>query len=111
MCLGFLLFSIFLFKEVKCFGELTTLLTTVYGLEEDAASVGPHLHAVDNPYVQSKQAADIEQICRFRLSSRLKSRTFSLSSGVEGSSPGSSSRLISTSSHGKRQQIQQNTNW
>ncbi|XP_073990723.1 lysosomal-trafficking regulator mauve isoform X4 [Rhodnius prolixus] len=97
-------------QEVKCFGELTTLLTTVYGLEEDAASVGPHLHAVDNPYVQSKQAADIEQICRFRLSSRLKSRTFSLSSGVEGSSPGSSSRLISTSSHGKRQQIQQNTN-
>ncbi|KAF6210395.1 hypothetical protein GE061_013499 [Apolygus lucorum] len=87
-------------NDVTCAAELCKLLTSVYGIEDDGNDQNQH-----NQYVVEKPVLNIEQACKFRLPSKIKSRTFSMSSGIEGS-PGPS-RKVSSSSYSKRMQKQE----
>ncbi|XP_014251875.1 lysosomal-trafficking regulator isoform X2 [Cimex lectularius] len=86
-------------QDVLCAAELTNLLTSVYAVDDG------HTDSV-NPFVVHKTAPDIEQVCKFRLISKVKLRLFSISNGIDGSSPGPS-RKVSSSSHCKRERRQE----
>ncbi|CAB0018547.1 unnamed protein product, partial [Nesidiocoris tenuis] len=86
--------------DLACASELCRLLTSVYGIEDNGSDAKDSNH-----YVAEKPVPNIENVCKFRLLSKIKSRTFSMSSGIEGS-PGPS-RKASTSSYTKRLQKQE----
>lgn len=87
-------------QEVTCGVDLAGLLISAYNIVDGKET------KEKNPYVIEKSVPPIEQVCRFRIPVRHKPRSFSHSSGIEGSPP---SRKISTSSsvHTKRSLVKQ----
>ncbi|CAH1403230.1 unnamed protein product, partial [Nezara viridula] len=87
-------------QDVTCGVDLAGLLISAYNIVDGKET------KEKNPYVIEKSVPPIEQVCRFRIPVRHKPRSFSHSSGIEGSPP---SRKISTSSsvHTKRSLVKQ----